>query len=182
MNKQDQLLVNDQVVMALREGNHDAYEKVFVAYFPRVKYYVNNLTRSSTVAEELTQEVFARLWENHALVKPSVRSLTSFLFTIAHRVAIDFLRGRRVRESYCHEQTGREEETVSTEDSYMARELYRVVKLVVEQMPARQREIFKMSRLSGMSNEEIATRLAINKRTVENQLSLALRKIKEMLG
>jgi RNA polymerase sigma-70 factor (ECF subfamily) len=182
MNNKRPSLVNDQVVMALREGNHDAYAVIFVYYLPRVQYYINKLTGSGAIAEEVAQEVFARLWENHASLNPSVKSLTSYLFTIAYRVAIDALRSKRVRESYCSEQSGRQEETVSTEENYMARETYRFVRQIIARMPSRQREIFKMSRVAGMSNEEIAGRLAISKRTVENQLSLALKKIKEVLA
>lgn len=182
MENQHRSLVSDQVVMALRCGDHDAYETIFINYVPRVRYYINGLTRSVIAAEELTQEVFARLWEHHASINTSARSLTSYLFTIAYRVSIDFLRNRRVRETYCHEQAGRAEETVSTEESYMARELFRSVRGVIDRLPSRQREIFKLSRLSGMSNDEIASRLSIHKRTVENQLSLALKRIKEVLG
>ncbi|MDR2130322.1 MAG: RNA polymerase sigma-70 factor [Odoribacteraceae bacterium] len=167
--------------MALREGDHKAYETIFVCYFPRIKYYIKGLLKSGGIAEELTQEVFARLWENHASVKPSVKSLTSFLFTIAYRVTIDSLRSKQVRESYYNEQVNQPGESASAEEDYMARETSRLVELLVERMPARQREIYKMSRHLGLSNEEIAARLAISKRTVENQLSLALNKIKGAL-
>jgi RNA polymerase sigma-70 factor (ECF subfamily) len=171
-------LVTDQIVTALREGDHKAYETIFTSYFPRVKYYIHGFTRSGIVAEELTQEVFARLWENHDSVKPSARSLSSFLFTIAYRVSIDWIRGKHVRESYYNEQSRYPEETTSTEEDYIARELHVFVDALVEKMPARQQEIFRLSKHMDLSNDEIAEQLSISKRTVENQLSLAIKKIK----
>lgn len=49
-------------------------------------------------------------------------------------------------------------------------------------MPEQQRKIYKMSRKEGLSNEEIATRLQISKKTVENQLSLALGELKRVIA
>jgi RNA polymerase sigma-70 factor (ECF subfamily) len=164
--------------MALREGDHKAYETIFTNYFPRVKFYVNGFMRSEVIAEELTQEVFARLWENHDSVKPSVKSLTSFLFTIAYRVSIDWIRGKHVRESYYNERCKYPEETTSTEEDYIAHETRLFVDTIVERMPARQQEIFRLSKHMDLSNDEIAEQLSISKRTVENQLSLAIKKIK----
>jgi RNA polymerase sigma-70 factor (ECF subfamily) len=181
MSEQYRYPVNDRVVMSLREGDHKAYEAIFLNYFPRVKYYINGLVASGFVAEELTQEVFTRLWENRSSVNPLARSLNAFLFTTAYRITIDWIRSRQVRESYYNEQVKRPEETTSTEEDYMAREVHLLVEGLVERMPARQREIYRLSRHVEMSNEEIARHLSISKRTVENQLSLIMKKIKDSL-
>ena len=148
-------------------------------YFTRVRGYINGFTRSGDTAGELAQEVFTRLWENNASVKPSIKSLASYLFTIAYRVTIDSLRSQQVRKTYHDEQAGRPEEvSFSIEEDYIARETSSLLEQVVDHLPARQQEIFRMSRQLGLSNDEIAERLVISKRTVENQLSLALKRLK----
>jgi RNA polymerase sigma-70 factor (ECF subfamily) len=178
MNEQYRALVTDQIVNALRQGDHKAYETIFVKYFPKVKYYISGFTRSDVLAEELAQEVFLRLWENHEAVKPAVKSLISYLFTIAYRAAIDWVRGRQVRDSYYNDQSKCQEETTSTEEDYIAQETRLFVEQIVNQMPARQQEIYRMSRHMEMNNDEIAAQLSISKRTVENQLSLAIKRIR----
>jgi RNA polymerase sigma-70 factor (ECF subfamily) len=178
MKERKRYLVTDQIVMSLREGDHKAYEVIFIHYFPKVKYYIHGYMKSEVVAEELAQEVFTRLWENHRALNPSVKSLSSYLFTIAYRVTVDWARGRHVRESFYNDQSKYPEETTSVEEDYIARETRARVEGIIDALPARQQEIFRMSRYMELSNDEIAERLAISKRTVENQLSLAIKKIK----
>jgi RNA polymerase sigma-70 factor (ECF subfamily) len=178
MKEQHRYLVTDQIVMALRQGDHKAYEVIFTHYFPKVKYYIHGYMKSEVIAEELAQEVFARLWENHRALNPSVKSLTSYLFTIAYRITIDWVRGRHVRESFYNDQSKCPEETTSVEEDYIARETRQRLEGIIREMPARQQEIFRMSRYMELDNDEIAQRLSISKRTVENQLSLAVKKIK----
>lgn len=67
-------------------------------------------------------------------------------------------------------------------DELVQKDLQLYIQLVVEHMPAKRREIYRMSREQDLSNEEIAERLGIQKKTVENHLNLALRMLKEALA
>ena len=72
-------------------------------------------------------------------------------------------------------------ENNETDDKIQLRELELLVAMVVEKMPPQRKKIYKMSRESGMSSDEIAQTLGINKRTVENHLSQALTDIRKVL-
>ena len=69
----------------------------------------------------------------------------------------------------------------NVEDSIFAREINLLIEMVVSEMPKQRQLIYRMSREEGLSNNEIANMLGISKRSVENQLSLALKEIKQSI-
>lgn len=68
---------------------------------------------------------------------------------------------------------------ITVEDTLFAKEIRLLIEMIVSEMPAQRQRIYRMSREEGMSNEEIAGRLGISKRSVENQISLALKEIRQ---
>ena len=67
-------------IEALRNGNHKAFEEVFLAYFDKVKYLLTGLLRSESDAEELAQDIFVRLWMNHTSIDPN-KAFSTYLYT-----------------------------------------------------------------------------------------------------
>ena len=70
-------------------------------------------------------------------------------------------------------------ETDDTEERLFAQELQQLIELTVKNMPEQRRRVFEMSRKEGLSNEEIAQKLGISKRTVENHITTALAAIRK---
>lgn len=68
---------------------------------------------------------------------------------------------------------------ITVEDTLFAKEIRLLIEMVVSEMPAQRQRIYRMSREQGVSNEEIAGTLGISKRSVENQISLALKEIRQ---
>ncbi|MCD8264496.1 MAG: LuxR C-terminal-related transcriptional regulator [Tannerellaceae bacterium] len=86
------------------------------------------------------------------------------------------------RESYLPDQDGIEQlQHPSTEEEYMVREIQLFIDLTVSKMSEKRKQIYTMSRVEGLKNEEIANQLNITKKTVEVQLNLALREIRKNL-
>ncbi len=75
-----------------------------------------------------------------------------------------------------------EVDTVNAEDDLYAEELRLLIELNINKMPEQRRRIFQMSRNENMTNDEIAECLGITKKTVENQLSLALKELKKVIS
>lgn len=117
---------------------------------------------------------------------PSIPSITlNLIFSCfqkcgvsAHRThtTVQELSAERNQEKYIPPLESNE-----TDDNIHLKELELLVTMVVEKMPPQRQKIYKMSRESGMNNEEIARELSINKRTVENHLSQALTDIRKAL-
>ena len=94
-------------------------------------------------------------------------------------MALNYLRRKYVEESYLEEYEGETELTI--EGELYAREIKLLEQLTVSRMPRKRKAIYEMSRREGLTNDEIATRMGISKKTVENHLNLALKEIRKTL-
>jgi len=128
----------------------------------------------------LAQDVFIKLWLNRGQIDVD-KSLNAYLYAIARNATFNYIKHKTVEQSYLsnYQQT----EAVDTpEEIYFAREIKLLIEMTVTQMPAQRRRIYILSRDKGISNEDIATQLNISKKTVENQLSLALNEIRKVVS
>jgi len=172
--------IEKKTIQELRDGDHAAFEMVFIAYFNKVKHFINGLLRSEDDAEELAQELFVKLWINHDTINLE-KSFSTYLYVMARNAAINFLKSKFVRESYANDLSNTEE-YVNSEDILYAKETDLLIKMTVSQMPDRRKQIYKLSRNEGLTNDEIASQLNISKKTVENQLSLALKELRNIIS
>lgn len=166
---------------ALREGDEKAFEKIYLNYYKKTLYFITGLVKSEDDAKELTQEVFIKLWANRETLDPE-RSVHSYMYTIARNAAFNFLKHKLVEINYMNEYAAQNIETETSDEILFAKEMALLIEMSVGKMPAQRRKIYQMSRNEGLNNEEIATRLQISKKTVENQLSLALRELKRVIA
>jgi len=174
-------LITTEVLLSLKKGNHKAFEKVFIAYFNKVKHFIEKIIRSEIDAEELTQDIFVKLWTNRNLINVE-KSFSSFLFTMAYYSSLNYLKHALVHDKFIININKTFTEGINTtEETIFATEINLLIELAVEQMPQQRKRIFLLSRKEGLSNEEIAKQLNISKKTVENQLSLALKELRKVV-
>lgn len=173
-----QHLVTKELLLLLQKGEHKAFEQVFIAYFNKVKYFIERIIRSENDAEELAQDIFIKLWINRESIDAN-KSISSYLFTLARNAAFNYLKHQQVEEAYVHDQFIRIEEVSDTEEILYAKEIALLIEMTVNKMPEQRKRIYRLSRDSGLTNTEIAGKLNISKKTVENQLSLALKELRK---
>lgn len=172
--------INTDTLLALKSGDHTAFETVFLAYFDKIHYFINSLVKSTDEAKELSQDVFEKLWNTRESIDES-KSFSSFLYTIACNTTFNYLKHKLVKESY-HESLPRCEEFDDPQEVLFAKEIALLIEMTVNKMSDRRREIYNYSRHEGLTNEEIAIKLNISKKTVENQLSLILRELRKVIS
>ena len=163
-------------------GDLAEFEALFHTQYGALCEYIHTFVRSRDVAEELAQDVFARLWERHT--RAPVSLAVPYLYTAARNRALTYLRRDRVARNAV-EQLARAAaeyptETVSAE--IHADELAVAVEGAIAELPERCRLIFVMSRREGLSYAEIASALDIAVSTVETQISRALKQLRVRLG
>lgn len=169
-------------IEALQNGDHKAFEEVFLAYFDKVKYLLTRLLRSESDAEELAQDIFVKLWMKHTSIDPN-KAFSTYLYTITRNTALNYLKHKLVEENFRNSFSCLDEEEADSSDELLfAKEISLLVEMAVCRMPVQRRKIYQMSREEGISNNEIAEELRISKKTVENQLSLALQEIKRVIS
>lgn len=165
------------ILLSLQNGSHPAFEKVFTFYFLKVRTFIFGYVKTLADAEELTQDIFVTLWQNHANINPE-KSFDSFLYTIAKNKALNFLK-RKYASKTIIEMQAPETLSHSPEEEFIALEKALLVEMVVEKMPVQRRKVYQL-RQQGFTNEEIAKELATTKRNVESQASVAFKEVRRV--
>lgn len=172
----------DLLVEQLKTGDVAAFDQLFESYGARLFGFALNYLKTKSEAEELVQEVFVRVWENRESLK-SDYSFKSYLFTIALNQVRKYFRKRAIELSYLnHLDTSDFRLDNHTEDALDYESVLRRIDTIVDQLPERKKQIFLKSRKEGKSSKEIAQELAISVGTVDNQISSALKIIREILS
>ena len=174
-------VITQEIILQLRDGSHSAYEKIFVAYYGKIKYFINGFIKSEETAQELAQDIFLKLWERRESIDPE-KSLGYFMYTMARNATFNFLKHKLVHSTYVSRFSAGEHLELSTEEKVYANEIGLIVAMAVKKMPSQRRKIYELSRHEGLTNDEIATKLGLSKKTVENQLSIALKELKKVIS
>lgn len=175
-----------ELIVRLKEGDQTAFELLFHFYYPGLVMYSTQFTTDRMEAEEIVQDFFVRVWQKHHQVIPS-DSLKNYLFSSVKNGSLNYLKHKKIEEKYIRQmEVLSEHHLVYDPDLYVVSELQEKIKSTIELLPEKCREIFILSRIRGKNNEEIATELNISKRTVETQISKALKimriELKEYAG
>ena len=164
-------------------GNVEAFEHLFFQYQPRLVNFLIGLTHDKEVSRDMAQDLFLSLWKDREKLK-NVRSFSSYLFQMARFTVYDYFDRLIVSEKYTNEYLQDACQAESEEETLFVRELQSIINRTVERMsPQRSKTGIIQIDLpeEGLSNDEIAKRLDISKRTVENHLTAALAILRKVL-
>lgn len=165
----------------LLAGNKKAFRKLFDSYQNDLYKFSLSMVYSKSNAEEIVQDVFLNLWLKRETINPEL-SLKSFLFTITRNKTISFLKKAANNKKLKEEIFYKSQKSVNPTERHMREEELKTIKKeALDVLPPRRRLIFEMSRNDGKSYEEIAGELGISPNTVRNQMSIALKTLREFL-
>jgi len=163
------------IINSLRKGEEHAYELLFSEYYKVLTVFANKYVNDIETAKEIVQDLFVHLYEKRENLDIN-SSLKSYLFRSTHNRCINYINARKIRTRHADYvmNTADVQENV-LEQEVNKTELEQALYNAINQLPPKCRSIFKMNRFEGLSNGEIAERLKLSKRTVETQISKALR-------
>lgn len=164
------------LVEELSEGCISAFNVLFREYGRRLYRFAYGYLKSEEEAEELVQEVFTIIWEKRSGLKSEL-SFQSFLFTISFNIIKKHFRTKSHFAEYL-KSGNKDESDMQTFHRINHDSLYQFVTKLVNQLPERRKLIFIKSRFEGLSIMEISEELEISHKTVENQLTDALKFIR----
>lgn len=154
--------------------------EAFEEYRPQLMSYIKCRINNVEDAEDLFQDTFLSLLDYEKLIRRD--TIKSLIFTIAKNLIIDYLRRfyrKQKITSYMMENISIQ--VNSSESSLLAKDLVRLERLMVLKLSLQRRQIYYMNRYLYMSSTEIATKLSLSKRTVENHLLLGRRDVREYI-
>lgn len=159
------------LLLRISEGDENAFKTLFYLYKTRLYAYIFKITKSSEIAEELVTDVFMKIWLSRDLI-PKINHFDAFLFRIAYHKAIDFLR-QAARDPVLHdllwEKIQLAEET-SADSNLLKKEYEKKLREAIGLLSPRKKMIFRMSRMEGLSHDQIAEKLHLSKNTVNNHI------------
>ena len=162
----------------IRDGSVQAFEILFNKYSRKLYFFIMRYTKSHADTEEIVQSSFISVWENRHRLDESFQ-LKNYLYTIAVNKVLNFIKHQAIHQRYIeHSLVHKSISDDQTEKEILYNELQENVDRVLEKLPDQQKEIFRMSRFDGFTNKEIAIKLGLSVRTVENQIYRALQTIR----
>jgi len=164
-------------------GNESAFRELFELYVPRLQAMITRITHSATVADDLVQEVFLKIWVARDQLS-SLQQPAAWIMKIGFHLAVNYTRRQALWQRAVQEERYKQESILnntSGNEQVDFQQLLQLVNTAVSSLPAKQRAIYRMSREKGMTITEIATELDLAVSTVKNLLVMALKAIRAVL-
>lgn len=157
------------------QGNEAAFQAVFYHYYPRLKRYLVRYLKSETGAEDMAMEVLTKIWQKKEAIR-DCNTFENYLFTIARNRMINQLQVKI--NGLLSLENVMEGADQTNYDPLLIKELENVYQESVSVLPVQRRTIFMLHRNENLTYREIAKQLGISPKTVENQLSAALKQLR----
>jgi len=164
------------------QNEDTAFEQVFHYYYPRLYRYAIRYLKNEFWAEELSMEVLARIWEKRSLITKA-ETFENYLFTAARNHLINHWRRKIVGLLSLETLSTRlgdiqDTATTSAYDPVLSKELEATYNSSLSDLPPQRRRVFLLHRNEHLSYKEIAEKLDISPRTVENHIGAALKQLR----
>lgn len=175
--------------MQISSQHRSPFEEIYLSHYARMKRFAAEYVIREEDAENIVQDVFMELWEQKFVLMSHTR-LFAWLFTATRNRCLDFLRHKKVvREGTkklldAYNMTFQMKlQSLETFDEKIFSEpdIETVIQYAIETLPEKCRKIYVMNKIEGKKQKAIAAELKISIHTVESQMAIAHRKLKEAL-
>lgn len=173
--------IEQRIVSRIIDGDQKAFAELYDIYSEKLYYFALKFLRSKEDAENITQEVFVKVWETRNRLDPDY-SVSAYLFTIARNTIFNLHR-KRVNEKAYLEHLGNHIDFTHSklEHDIVLKDLQGHVDKIIDDLPAQRKKVFELSRKDGLSHKEISQQLNISEKTIETHIRLALKDIRKFM-
>lgn len=182
MRKNFDQLEDTQLMECLSNDNRLAFEYIFKTYYQDLCRFGVTYVKDIDIAEELVQQIFINIWERRYELSIST-SMKSYLFTAVRNKSFNYIKLQLPKE---YKKVDIDDagfiDSNNKEEDIVFEDLKVYVANAIDSLPAKCKVIFNLSRNSGLTYKEIAEELDISVKTVENQIGIALKKLREQLN
>ena len=174
------MLSDTEIVKQLNKNNREIIRHLFDNYYLELYRFALKLVHAKEVAEEIVDDIFVNIWNNRQKIEIK-SSLKAYLYASVRFGALNYFRDNKNRLSQTDDVMPDLPFNETPLDKIQEGELSRVLTDAIQSLPEKCRAIFSLSRNSDLTYKQIAGELNISVKTVENQMSIALKKIREFL-
>lgn len=165
------------------QSDEKVFELIFKQYYVRLRFFANKFVNDLEVSEEMVSDTFAQLWEQRDGLDVRT-SAHSYLYRMVQNRCLNYLKHKRIENEYVNylaKNNMLSEIPELSRNPLIDKDLHEQVYKVIESLPEKCREVFKLSRFEQLKNKEIADQLNISTKTVERHMTIALEKMKNGL-
>ena len=169
------------IFQRMADGDHHALRFFFDKYYVDLCNYVNLYIRNKSVSEDIIQDIFIYFWEKKGTINLN-SSVKSYLLTAARNKFLNHIRSEKSHQTINQEVILNSETIVNP--NYNLLDINRIEGFIsesIDKLPPRCREVYLLHKQENLSYKEIALRMEISEKTVENQMTIAIRKLREQL-
>lgn len=160
--------------------NEKTFEQAYNDYFEIISRFLNYYTHDRYAIEEVVQDVFVKLWENS--YGKDIEYIKTYLYCSARNRMLNYLRNNENRTMILKKWAQIELENIHSDDTTGQDEFLFILQAAIDALPSKCREIFILSRKEELTYKEIANVKSLSVKTVENQMGIALKKIREYVA
>jgi RNA polymerase sigma-70 factor (ECF subfamily) len=170
----------EDIVRRLKNGDERALKFIFDEYYRPLTVFAMRYVSDTAEAKEIVQDFFVRLWSRHVGIEVRL-SLKMYLYQSVRNACLNYLASNKVAQ---RRLKGYKVDQITSDNALehmMAAEQEEMLMRAIDKLPEKCREIFLLSRIQRLSNQAIANQLNISIKTVEAQISIALKRLLEWL-
>jgi RNA polymerase sigma-70 factor (ECF subfamily) len=171
---------NELLLNHFKSGNQKAFRTLFDQYWEDMFCKANSILRNRDAAQDVVQEIWIHLWNQRE--KLEVSHFEAYIFRSVSYGCYKYLRDNKFNDSQLKIIDTLQLSNAEVENQHNLEATQKVIDQSLEELSPRCQQIFTLSRIEEVPNEEIAMQLGISKRSVENQVSLALKVIRRHLA
>jgi RNA polymerase sigma-70 factor (ECF subfamily) len=164
----------------INKNDEKAFEFLFNKYYGILCSFSAKLIHDDVAAEEIVQEFFVKLWEKRDQISIET-SVKNYFFRSVKNLCLNFIQHNKTKIAHAQKLQSEVENNFSDDNNYPEPDLYEKIEESINSLPEKRREIFRLSRQDGLKYHEIAQKLNISIKTVETQMSLAIKTLRDKL-
>ncbi len=175
-------LSDAELIALLRNGDEAAFAEIYQRYYRLLQNHIYKRLGDLEETKDILQELFAQVWTKRAQL-PETTNFAGYLYIIVRNKVFNTLAHQKISSKYIQSiQEFISEENYITDLVVREKEFRAMIDREIDALPEKMREVFRLSRDSGLSHKEIAEQLDISEHTVSNQVTNALKVLRVKLG
>lgn len=172
-NSIESIITGQDLLLLIEQGDKDIFTDFYSSNFRKLILVSDRYVRDIAAAEEIVQDIFLKIWEDKAVLE-TIKSIKAYLYRSVVNSSINYInRQKSLERHHLHIAEQLSDELIDSEDE--RNKLIVLLYQEIEFLPEKCQLVFKLSRLEGLKYRDIAAKLDLSEKTVENHMGNALR-------